>query len=102
MASVNPRLDELLATLPAVRRGLRAVARDVQRLAHQRALQHHLTGDLDESFRIVDRDEDVLVVSMDWKANIKEYGHTDDDTGKHVEGLFIMTGAAADVASRRR
>jgi uncharacterized protein DUF5403 len=101
MASVRQGLDKRLARLPQVLAELDQVAAEVLDTAKARAIAHRDTGRLANSLKVKRGRVDRRVESDDPNILSIEYGHTDPKTGKHVAGLHILSGAAADVASRK-
>ncbi len=101
MATVRKGLDKRLARLPQVQAELDRVAGEVLDAAKTRAAAHRDTGQLAESLTVERGRVDRRVESDDPNILSIEYGHTDVKTGKHVAGLHILSGAAADIASRK-
>lgn len=101
MATVRKDLNRRLARSPEVKKVVRAVAEDILAAAQARANQHRHTGGFADSLHIETGRTDVHVVADDPQAVAKEFGHIDADTGRSVPGIHALSGAVADVASRR-
>jgi len=101
MATVRRGLERRVARLPQVQAELDWVADEVLDAAKTRAIAHRDTGRLASSLKVKRGRVDRRVESDDPNILSIEYGHTDARTGKQVDGLHILSGAAADVASRR-
>jgi hypothetical protein len=102
MASIRRNLAKRVARLPVVQAELQRVAEAVLAAAKARAETHRDSGALAASLKIRRGRVDRRVESDDPLILSKEYGHTDKTTGRHVEGAHVLTGAAADVATRKR
>jgi hypothetical protein len=100
MASVRRNLDQAVARLPEVRAHLRSLAAEVLSAARARAADHIDTGTFATSLHTAGGRIDARVESDDPDAISKEFGHTDPRTGRHVDGIHALGGAAADVAAR--
>jgi hypothetical protein len=102
VATLRRNLDQVVARLPEIRAHVRAVAGEVLAAARERAETHHESGTYADSFRLVRGRVDTHVESDDPHAQSKEFGHTDQRTGRDVPGIHALGGAAADVAARHR
>jgi hypothetical protein len=100
MATVRRTLDKTVARLPAVRAHLRALADEVLAAAQARAAAHTDSGIYARSLRVARGRIDARVESRDPRAESKEFGHTDQRTGRPVPGIHALGGAATDVAAR--
>ena len=100
MATVRRNLNKTVARLPAVRDCLRAVADEVLTAARARAAAHADSGTYARSLRVTRGRIDARVESSDPRAKSKEFGHTDQRTGRPVPGVHALGGAASDVAAR--
>lgn len=101
MAAVRKGLEKRLARLPEVQAELDRIAGLVLDAAKARADAHRDTGQLAESLSVQRGRVDRRVESDDPNIVAIEFGHTDAKSGKHVDGIHLLSGAAADVASRR-
>lgn len=101
MATVRRGLDKRVARLAQVQTELDRVAAEVLDAAKARAAAHRDTGQLAESLEVKRGRVDRRVESDDPNILSIEYGHTDARTSRQVDGLHVLGGAAADVASRR-
>jgi len=101
MASVRRGLDRRVARLPQVQAELDRVAGEVLDAVKVRANVHRDTGRLANSLKVERGRVDRRVESDDPNILSIEYGHTDPRTGHHVAGLHILSGATADIASRK-
>ncbi len=101
MATVRKGLGKRLARLPQVQAELDRVAGDVLDAANARAQAHRDSGQLADSLSVERGRVDRRVESDDPNILSIEYGHTDVKSGRHVAGLHILSGAAAEVASRK-
>lgn len=100
MAKLRKDIGRRLARTPEVKKVVRAVAEKILAAAQARANAHRHTGGFANSMHIETGRTNAYVVADDPLAVSKEFGHTDEKTGRHVPGLHALSGGLGDVAGR--
>lgn len=85
-------MNQVISHLPGVKAAIRQKAQQIGARAEARLAGHRYEGQAGIS--ITHGDVDSFVNLDDDAAMSIEFGHEHNFTGKHVEGLYIITGAA--------
>jgi hypothetical protein len=85
-------MNHTISHLGGVKLSIRGTAQKIGGKAETRLAAHRDEGHAEISITYGDTDS---FVNLDDEAALSiEFGHTHNFTGKHVEGLYIVTGAA--------
>lgn len=89
----DAQVNKIVAHLPAVRQAVRAAADKIKVKAEIRLEPHH-TPARESSISVTYGTVDAFVNLDDEAARNIEFGHFHNFSGKWVEGLYIVRGAA--------